>query len=141
VTSISRRLYQQIILLYPEPFRREFGQEMLGVFDECRAAQGGPYLLADGLVTALKQYLHYLAKPAPDKTALCWEVPSSPRLARSLAMAVLTTAVIANAFVRDPKPKTQAWPTIRTEYRICYFPLANVKMSPKLVSSKPHKGE
>jgi hypothetical protein len=45
--SISRKLYQQSLLLHPEPFRHEFGDEMLGIFEQCKAEQGSWRLLAD----------------------------------------------------------------------------------------------
>ena len=53
--SISRKLYRRLLMLYPEPFRREFGDEMLGVFEECRAAQGSWRLLADVVLSAARQ--------------------------------------------------------------------------------------
>ena len=139
--SISRRLYQHIILLYPEPFRREFGEEMLSVFEECQVGQGAPYLLADGLRAALKQQLHYLATPAPARTALYSEVASSPSLARSLAMAVVAMAILTSIFVRDERPRTRPWATIRIEHRILYLQCSDVASRPKLVTSKLRKGE
>ncbi len=114
--SISRRVYQHIILLYPEPFRREFGEEMLSVFDECQAAQKASYLLADGLRAALKQQLRYLFTPEPARTVLYSEVASSPSLARGLAMAVVALAILTSIFARDERPRTRAWGTIRIEH-------------------------
>lgn len=35
---ISHWLFQQFLLLYPKLFRQEFGEEMLGMFEECREA-------------------------------------------------------------------------------------------------------
>jgi hypothetical protein len=35
----ARKLYQQCLLLYPESFRHEFGDEMLDMFEDCRAAR------------------------------------------------------------------------------------------------------
>jgi hypothetical protein len=139
--SISRRLYQHIILLYPEPFRREFGQEMLSVFDECQPAQKTSYLLADGLFAGLKQQLHYLATPARERTALYSEVPSSPRLARTLAMAVLVTAALASVFAPSQRPRRQSWATIHIEHRIWYLQCSNAELSATLPRTKPRKGE
>jgi hypothetical protein len=139
-SSISHRLYQQIILLYPEPFRREFGEEMLSVFNECRATQGTPHLLADGLVAALKQQLRYLTIPAPQRTALYTEVASSPILARGLAMGVVAVAIVAGVFGRDERPNTHAWATVRTEeHQIWYLRCSNVATCPTLSGSKPRQ--
>jgi hypothetical protein len=136
-SSISHRLYQQIILLYPEPFRREFGEEMLTVFNECQATLGTPHLLADGLVAALKQQLRYLTTPAPERTALYSEVASSPTLARGLAMAFVAVAIVASVFGRDERPNTHAWATVRIEeHQIWYLQCSHVATCPTLSSSK-----
>ncbi len=63
--SISRKLYRRVLLLYPKPFRHEFGDEMLSMFGDCRAAQGSWHVLADVLLSAAKQQIHYLSIPAP----------------------------------------------------------------------------
>jgi hypothetical protein len=55
--SISRKLYRRVLLLYPEPFRHEFGNEMLNMFVECKAAQGSWHVLADVLLSAAKQQI------------------------------------------------------------------------------------
>lgn len=140
MTSLSRSLYQQVISLYPEPFRREFGKEMLGVFDECWAAQRRPSLLLDGFVAALKQQLHYLATPAPHTTALYCEVPSSPILPRGLVMAVLATVLFSGVLLPSAKARTPSWPTIRAEHQIWYFQRATVNR-PKLAGWAPRKHE
>jgi hypothetical protein len=139
ISSISHRLYRQIILLYPEPFRREFGEEMLGVFDECQATQEPWHLFADGLRAALKQQLRYLTTPAPERTALYSEVASSPGLARGLATAVVAAAIMAGLFVRDERPKARFWPKIHIEHRIWYLQCPNATSSPKLSCSTPRK--
>lgn len=140
IHSISHRLYQQIILLHPEPFRREFGEEMLSVFKECQEIQGIPHLLADGLVTALKQRLHYLTIRAPERAGLYSEVASSPALARGLATAVVAVAIFASVFGRDDRPNTQAWPMVSIEkHQIWYLQCSNVETCPTLSSSKAHR--
>ena len=139
--TLSTRLYRRIILLYPEPFRREFGAEMLGVFNECRATQKISRLLADALIAALKQQLHYLATPAPAPTALYAEVPSSPGLARHLAMAVVAIAVSVGVFAPHKEPKTHAWATLRVEHRIWYLQRGDLATARKPFTSTPQKDE
>jgi hypothetical protein len=51
---VSRSFYQWSLWLYPEPFRREFGGEMLALWEECKAAHGAWRLLADVVVSAAK---------------------------------------------------------------------------------------
>jgi hypothetical protein len=120
--SISRTLYKQILYLHPEPFRREFGNEMLSIFDECKATQGSFHLLADLFLSALKQQIHYLAIPAPRRTPVYLDIASSPNLARMLAIAVLTAGVIAGVFVPEAKPKAESWRMVRSEPRVWYSP-------------------
>ena len=99
--SISRKLYRQFLLLYPEPFRQEFGDEMLDIFEECRATQGSWRLLADVVFSAAKQQIHYLSTPVPKSAArkaastFYSEIGASPNLARVLAVAVFGAALIA----------------------------------------------
>ena len=78
--SISRKLYWRVLLLHPEAFRHEFGDEMLSVFEECRAAQGSWYVFADVLLSAAKQQIHYLLIPAPKSVPLYSEIAWSPDL-------------------------------------------------------------
>ena len=139
-SSISHRLYQQIILLYPEPFRREFGEEMLSVFDECQPTRGIAHLLADRLVAALKQQVRYLTIHAPDRTALYAEIASSSALARRLALAVVAVAIVAGVFGREGRPNKHAWATVRVEeHQIWHLQCSNVAICPTSSTSKPHQ--
>jgi hypothetical protein len=104
--SISRKLYRRILLLYPEPFRHEFGDEMLRMFAECKAAQGLWHVLADVLLSAAKQQIHYHSIPAPKSASLYSEIAWSPNLARILAGAVLGVVLIASLLAGGGKPKT-----------------------------------
>ena len=76
--SISRKLYRQFLLLYPEPFRREFGDEMLVIFEKCRGAQSSWRLFADVVLSAAKQQIRYLSTPASKSAPLYSEIASSP---------------------------------------------------------------
>jgi hypothetical protein len=82
--SISRKLYQQFLLLHPEPFRHEFGDEMLGIFEQCKAEQGSWRLLADVVLSAAKQQIQYLSTSVPRRAPLYSEVDVSANLARIL---------------------------------------------------------
>jgi hypothetical protein len=98
-------LYRQALLLYPEPFRHEFADEMLSIFDECSAAQGSWHLLVDVLVSAARQQVYYFSIPAPKRAALYSEIASSPSLARILAVAVFGVVLIASLLAKGGKPK------------------------------------
>ena len=102
--SSSRQLYRRILLLYPEPFRDEFGDEMLSMFAECSAAQGSLHVFADLLLSAAKQQIHYLSIPAPKSAPLYSEIACSPTLARILAFAVIGVVLIASALTEREKP-------------------------------------
>ena len=108
--SISRKLYRQILLLYPEPFQHEFGDEMLSMFAECKAAQGSWHVLADVLLSAAKQQIHYLSIPAPKSAPLYSEIAWSPNLARILAMAMFGVLLIASALTEPRKVEApESW--------------------------------
>lgn len=109
--SISRKLYRRILLLYPEPFRREFEDEMLSIFAECKAAQGSWHVLGDVLLSAAKQQVHYLSIPAPKSTRLYSEIAWSPSLARILAVAVLGVVLIAGALAGRKPEVREFWAT------------------------------
>jgi hypothetical protein len=108
--SISRKLYRRILLLYPEPFRHEFGDEMLTMFAECKAAQGTWHVLADVLLSAAKQHIHYLSIPAPKSAPFYSEIAWSPNLARILAVAVFSVVLIASALMERGRPEPrESW--------------------------------
>lgn len=107
----SSKLYKWVLLLYPEPFRMEFGDEMLHMFAECRAAQGSLHLLADVLLSAARQQMDYLLAPAPKNAPLYAEIPPSPDLARILAMAMFCVAMLLSALARGNSEVQKSWPT------------------------------
>ena len=90
----SSRLYRWALLLYPEPFRMEFGDEMLHMLAECRAAQGSLHLLTDVLLSAARQQIDYILAPTPKDAPLYVEIAPSPDLARILAMAMFCVALL-----------------------------------------------
>jgi hypothetical protein len=53
---MTRVLYRGLLWLHPPAFRREFAGEMLWIFEEA-APQGVAPLLADGLLSLLRQWL------------------------------------------------------------------------------------
>ncbi len=50
---MTRRVYILLLRLHPRAFRQRFGDEMLGIFDEC-AGKGS--LLADGFLSLFRQW-------------------------------------------------------------------------------------
>jgi hypothetical protein len=140
--ALSCRLFQRILLLYPEPFRREFADEMLGVFDECHLTQRASFLLVDGLVGALKQQFHNFAVPTPNRTPLYAEVPTAPGLARSLAIAAVAISFLANALVQDQTPQgAKHWVTAPTVHEVLYFGKTMPATSSHISRSTPRRSE
>ncbi len=102
--SVSRLLYRHFLLLYPERFRHEFGDEMLAIFEQCRAAQGFWRLFTDLVLSAAKQQIDYLLTPAPKGVPLYSEIASSSDFVRMFAVAVCAAALIAGILVgRKPE--------------------------------------
>jgi len=54
---MTRSLYRSLLWLHPPAFRREFAGEMLWIFDEAATTEGSGRLLADGLVSLLRQWI------------------------------------------------------------------------------------
>ena len=120
--SISRKLYRQFLFLYPESFRQEFGNEMLEMFEDCRAAQGSWRLLADLFFSAIKQQISYPSTPF-EKTAppLYAEVAWSPKLARILALSTLSVALIAATVAGRAKAKApEPWTLIHVKHQLWF---------------------
>ncbi len=105
---ITRQIYRQILSFHPEPFRREFEDEILGMFEECSQTLGPSNLLADVLLSALKQQVQYFATPAPAKAPLYKEIVAAPRLARTLASCMLAIVLVAGLFDLSARTKRQS---------------------------------
>jgi hypothetical protein len=76
---------------------------MLSMLAECKGAQGPWHVLADVLLSAAKQQIHYLSMPAPKSAPLYSEIAWSPNLARILAIAVFGVLLIASALTEQVK--------------------------------------
>ena len=63
--SISRKLYGDFSCYTLSPFRNEFGDEVAGMFEECRRAQGFWNLIADVVLSAVRQQIHHFSIPVP----------------------------------------------------------------------------
>lgn len=120
-TSLSRKLFKQVIRFYPEPFRVEFSEEMLSVFDECQAGLGGRYLLLDALMSVARQQIHSLTAPKPAPTNLYREAAPTPKLALLFALSVFLAGVMVIPFAAHSRTdETGLEPsTHRTWYPHC----------------------
>jgi hypothetical protein len=54
---MTRALYAFLLRLHPPAFRRQFGTEMLWVFDQARVTEGALVLLVDLFISAGRQWL------------------------------------------------------------------------------------
>jgi hypothetical protein len=54
---MTRALYVSLLRLHPPAFRRQFGTEMLWIFDQARVTEGALGLLFDLFISALRQWL------------------------------------------------------------------------------------
>lgn len=112
--SISRKLFQHLLFLYPKLFRNEFGKEMLDVFDECKHSQSSWRLLADVLLSAVKQQIHDRSIRVSKNATPYSEIGMSLNLARLIAGAALGALLIAGVLApakRDgPQHATMVYP-------------------------------
>jgi hypothetical protein len=119
---ISRKLCELLILLYPSDFRREFGNEMLKVFEECSRAQGCSYVFVDLLRSAAKQQIHHFSTAESRGQALYSDIGSSPSLPRMLAISVFATGLIAGVLRHGAEPQNrESWTMGHLEVRF-WFP-------------------
>jgi hypothetical protein len=123
VTGLTaRKLYQQCLLLYPESFRHEFEDEMLGMFEDCKKAQGFWLLLADVVFSALKQQITHSSTPLRKSAPLYAEIAWSPKLARVFAVIALSAGLITALLVGGVKPKdSESWTLLHAQRRV-WFP-------------------
>jgi hypothetical protein len=133
--SISWKLYQRVLLLYPEPFRHEFGDEMLSIFEECRAAQGSSRVLADAVLSAVKQKAHYHLTHSSKTAPLYAEIGSSPSLARILAIAICGVVLISGVLTGGKPKAPESWTMVPSKVRF-WFPTGIV-----IVERKPNTPE
>jgi hypothetical protein len=120
--SISRKLCELLILLYPSDFRREFGNEMLTIFEECSMTQGCICVFADLLSSAAKQQIHHFSTAQPREQALYSDIGSSPSLPRMLAFFVFATGLIAGVARHGAETQNrESWTMNHLEVRF-WFP-------------------
>ena len=54
---MTRALYIGLLRLHPLPFRRQFAEEMLWIFDEAKSSEGAWVLLLDLVMSVSRQWL------------------------------------------------------------------------------------
>ena len=115
--SISRKLYQHFLSLYPKSFRQEFGNEMLAMFEDCRAAQGSWRLVADVIFSVIKQHVSYGSTPFEKSAPLYSEIAWSPKLARIFAITTLFAALVAVVLSGGEKSKAaESWSLVHAKH-------------------------
>lgn len=120
--SVSRKVYQVLLLLYPTDFRREFGDEMLTMFEDCRAAQGCCCVFTDALRSAAKQQVHHFSTTRLRDEFAYSDIGCSPDLARILAIAVFVVGLIAGVLTHGGGSRNRdSWTIARAEFRF-WFP-------------------
>jgi D-alanyl-D-alanine carboxypeptidase len=67
--------YRCIVRLHPRAFREQFGEEMLGIFEEAAKTHGAFRLLGDGLVSLTRQWIF---RPRPLMAPVSAPVASMP---------------------------------------------------------------
>ena len=102
---IARALYRRFLALHPEPFRIEFGEEMLEIFEASVSDQGMFFVLMDVALSAARQQIRYHTAPAPKRVPLYSELPPAPDLPGFFAMAVLVLTLAASAGMSGVKAK------------------------------------
>jgi hypothetical protein len=122
--SISRKLYRHCLLLYPKSFRHEFEDEMLDMFEDCRAAQGSCRLLGDVVFSAAKQQIIERSTPLQKSAPLYAEIAWSRKLARVFALVALGAGLITAAVVDRETPEApESWTLLHTQHRL-WWPAA-----------------
>lgn len=124
---ISRGFYRCCLALHPEPFRIEFGPEMLEIFDASAADQGVFFVLADVMRSAIRQQIRYHTAPAPTRDPLYSEIAASPELAGILASSALVLTLAVSAGMSDMKPKAREFHILNATPSISFLAPAFVE--------------
>jgi len=122
----ARHVYRLLLVLHPRAFRERFAQEMLWVFDQSALETGAQHLIADGMMSAVKQWMSDDAMPRRATATGLFQIPYSPSMnARRLAQAVALSALVTLGFfklltqsVPLPKPP-QEFKVRRAEWELC----------------------
>jgi len=132
---ITRALYRLFLGWHPEPFRIEFGEEMLEIFEESVADQGLFFVLADVVRSAARQQVRYHTAPAPKRDALYAEVPQAPELARIFASAVFVLILAATAGMGGATTKPQEFHITNGQPRLTFsaVSVSSPKLTPRVV--------
>jgi hypothetical protein len=124
VRSLTRLIYRLLLWLHPLTFRKQFGDEMLWIFDLSAGYGQTGYLLYDGVRSAVLQ--HAAFDPQEDRASfLCLEVRAShltlARVGQAIALggglllfaAFLVAREMPPASVFDQKPTCQSTAEIK----------------------------
>ena len=122
---ISRGVCKRFLLLYPEPFRQEFGDEILDIVEECRRAPGSWRVFADVLFSGIKQRIHHILilqgliqqrETVPGRL----DIERAPNLARILGVSVCGAALITGVLGGRRPETSEPWMVVRPE-ALFYF--------------------
>ncbi|MEG9432718.1 hypothetical protein [Terriglobus sp. ADX1] len=95
----ARRIYQLLLALHPAAFRERFAQEMLWVFDQTVADTGVCRALADGILSATKQWAANDMTPSV-ADGMFGRLPTQSVSPQFLAQAVVLAALVALGFFK-----------------------------------------
>ena len=106
MSSLARSVFSFLVRLHPQEFRRDFGGEMLWIFNESmdRTKPGigwlgvCGHLLLDVFRSALLQ--HFMREPTPDEAggAMFVQIDSSGLVVRTVQGTFLVLACLCTAF-------------------------------------------
>jgi hypothetical protein len=119
--SLARRFYCGLLRLYPQPFRHEFGEEMLSVVDSCRETRGHWCLLIDVLLSAARQQISYHSTPDPTGSLLYSEVSLSLGFRPKLGVVTISLVLVASLWSGRVAEKAVPWTFAQPEV-IYWFP-------------------
>jgi hypothetical protein len=126
----ARCFYRSFLFLHPEPFRMEFGAEMLEIFETSAADQGVIFVLLDALRSAARQQIRYHTVPAPTCFPLYSEIAASPELAGIFASSALVLTIALSAGLSETKPKAPEFQILNATPHISF-------LAPALYSRQP----
>ncbi len=100
---MARKLYVILLTLHPAQFRRRFALEMLAIFDEASAQGSKLPLLADGVLSLMRQWVYphrpMVAAPAPDDAGIpvFYSLDTSLPKQRCIVMGAVLSLVVFSA--------------------------------------------
>ena len=89
---MTRRLYSALLRLYPRPFREEYGEEMLSVFDQAPASRRPAFLLETAVAVVRRRFTSPQESATPSSGLSLYTTPAGALSVRAVVPGIVVSA-------------------------------------------------